>query len=618
MSTRAVVNCGGATFDSSPDADKVLELSQAGGDKNVQLEVTNVTGAIVNELTPLSRDLLDLAAYVYVADSSVSRGGPADLWGSRWKRSFSVALPVREAQSWSRPKVHASLKRALEYVTGDDFDFQFVPRGGDPDQAYLQFESWTPFEGADCASLFSGGADSLAAAARGVQHGQRPLLISHRSAAVLDRRQANLREHLRNAFPRWSFPHVSVWVHRTGTRPADFSQRSRSFLFLTLGAVVAAELKLPKLVVGENGIVSINLPKLEQSFGTRASRSTRPKFLHLFGEFLSSLSAPPVRIENPLVMKTKAEVLKVIHDAGAPELIQESVSCAHTMGRSALAPHCGQCSQCVDRRFASVAAELEEHDLAERYEADVFLEELKGEGLRQAESHVRAAYHYESLSAEQLVVQHPDALETLSYLDESPSRAAASLHDLHRRFAIQTLAALTQMATRHSEGLMRGHLPERCLLALAATGRFRRKLALEMAARIVDVLRRDLPIRFQSESPKSERVLQDATEAALKSADERLRREGPWVPYSVISTVPDFSSEETNRPLYVELKLVKDAASRRYAVKSIGEASTYYIDQGATALFVVFDCARHITDDTEFAERFVSKDPERIVVNVVR
>ncbi|MFC1791085.1 7-cyano-7-deazaguanine synthase [Gemmatimonadota bacterium] len=613
-----LVACGGATSSNPGEADKVLNLSQAGTDRNVQLEVTNVTGSIIKELSPISRDLLDLSAYVYVADTSVSRGGEADVWGAKWNRSFMIVLPVRDLATWKKPTVGGALKKALQYLTGDRFQFEFVQRGGDPDQTYLQFPSWKPFEGADCVSLFSGGADSLAAAVQGVRAGRRPLLVSHRSAAVLDSRQSNLRDQLRLHLPEWSFPHVSVWVHRTGARPADFSQRSRSFLFLSLASVIARELGLDSVVVGENGIVSMNLAKLEQSFGTRASRSTRPKSLQLFREFVSTLPGRPIAVENPLMMKTKAEVLSVISDAGVPQLIQESVSCAHTMGRPAIAPHCGECSQCVDRRFAAVAAGVEAYDLPERYGADVFLDDLKGEGLKQAESHVRAAYYFEATSAEMMVLDNPDLLEALPYLGSSSAKAATALYDLHQRFASQTLAALTEMTKRHSEELVRGDLPERCLLALAAARRFRKEVALDMGQRITRILLRDLPIRFQTEPPSSEQVLQDATEAALKSAEEALRREGPWVPYSVVHTVPDFSSELTNVPLFVELKLVKDAASRRYAVKSIGEASTYYPDQGTTALFIVYDTARHITDDEEFARPFVAKDPQRIAVRVIR
>jgi 7-cyano-7-deazaguanine synthase in queuosine biosynthesis len=600
------------------DFDRVVPLSHFGEDANVQLRVTNVSGQIVRELSPLSRDLLDIASFTYVADTSVSRGGTADVWGRKWARDFTLQVPVRLLGTWSDPGVRQRLERALAYLTGDRYSFRFSSHPGDADQTYLEFESWEPFEGADCISLFSGGADSLAAAVQAVKAGRRPLLVSHRSAAILDRRQANLREHLRRLLPEWTFPHISVWVHRQGSSPADYSQRSRAFLFLALAAVTARELGRQEVVVGENGVVSMNLPKLEQSFGTRATRSTRPKFLRMFQDLMETLDGVSLEITNPLLLKTKVEVLQIIRDAGVPELIQESVSCAHTMGRPIMVPHCGECSQCVDRRFAAVAAGLEVHDLPERYAVDVFLDELQGEGLSQAESHVRAAYRFETQTPEQFVMDHPDVIDALPYVGASTAEGARSLHDLHARFARQTLAALGSMLTRHSERLVRGTLPERCLLALAATRRFRRQLSLSMAERIAAVLASDLPIRFQSTLPERERELQDSAEAALKSADEALRREGPYVPYSVVHTVPDFSSEEANVPLFVELKLVKDASSRRYAVKSIGEASTYYLDQGATALFVVYDTARHIHDDDAFASGFVSKDPDRIVVKVLR
>ena len=40
-----------------------------------------------------------------------------------------------------------------------------------------------------------------------------------------------------------------------------------------------------------------------------------------------------------------------------------------------LHPHCGQCSQCIDRRFAILAAGQEHEDPAEAYKVDLFLGE---------------------------------------------------------------------------------------------------------------------------------------------------------------------------------------------------------------------------------------------------
>ena len=96
-------------------------------------------------------------------------------------------------------------------------------------------------------------------------------------------------------------------------------------------------------------------------------------------------------------------------------------------------------------------------------------------------------------------------------------------------------------------------------------------------------------------------------EAIFKSAEQRLEREGPAIAYSLVRTIPDFSMGETDKILYIEAKLVKNGDSKRYAIKSIAESSSYYVDQGAYVLFVVYDTNRYIADDIKFKEPFEKK-----------
>ena len=71
-------------------------------------------------------------------------------------------------------------------------------------------------------------------------------------------------------------------------------------------------------------------------------------------------------------------------------------------------PHCGIRSQCVDRRFGSLAAGLEEHDLVEKYGVDIFLDSLdEGDPRTQAESHIRFAIEIHSSSDDDLFGLRP-------------------------------------------------------------------------------------------------------------------------------------------------------------------------------------------------------------------
>src|SRR5882724_1862407 len=120
-------------------------------------------------------------------------------------------------------------------------------------------------------------------------------------------------------------------------------------------------------------------------------------------------------IHNTLLFKTKKEVLGIIAASGYPELLQETVSCAHTEGKTKQQPHCGVCSQCIDRRFATEAAGLVEHDLSSRYEIDIFEHAIeKPADQLQAESYVRFAQRLEGIStASEFLEAFPDLYDCL-------------------------------------------------------------------------------------------------------------------------------------------------------------------------------------------------------------
>jgi hypothetical protein len=197
-----------------------------------------------------------------------------------------------------------------------------------------------------------------------------------------------------------------MWLNSAGDkRTIEFSQRSRSFLFTSLGILAASLLEIDDVRLCDNGVVSINLPRSGQNYGTFLSRSTHPRFLTTVQEFMRQVvERPNLKIENTLIFKTKKETLEIIAASGHPELLQESVSCAHVEGKTRLQPHCGVCTQCIDRRFAALSAGLEAYDLLSRYEKDLFVDTLReGDEQTHAENYVRFALALES-------AQTPDQL----------------------------------------------------------------------------------------------------------------------------------------------------------------------------------------------------------------
>jgi hypothetical protein len=229
-----------------------------GTNVNVHLQINVFRTKFFRELRKRFDDLLRIATFIYTADTRISRGSERDVFSDQWSRHFHFVLPVWDLEFWQQSMIQEQLTDTLQFLTGDSYVFEFVQRSyGIPFQGILQFKELPdPLPQVDVVILFSGGADSLAAVLEARNEGRQPILVSHRSAPVLDRRQKTVVEELRKRFSDWVFPHISMWVNRRGgKRAVEFTQRSRAFLFTSLGVVGAALLDIDEVRLCDNGIV---------------------------------------------------------------------------------------------------------------------------------------------------------------------------------------------------------------------------------------------------------------------------------------------------------------------------------------------------------------------------
>jgi hypothetical protein len=73
---------------------------------------------------PIHHDLLVVSAAVEYADRSMARRI------NRWARDFDITVPVVEVATWQRRDVQDCLRAALQHLTGDEWQFTFVPWQG--------------------------------------------------------------------------------------------------------------------------------------------------------------------------------------------------------------------------------------------------------------------------------------------------------------------------------------------------------------------------------------------------------------------------------------------------------------------------------------------------------
>lgn len=448
-----------------------LYLRLEGPAANVRLEFDDLQDRFWRVIPPRWVDLLHIACYVFAADQAMSRGSSAaveDL-GRSWRRSFRFRIPVHDIAFWRRSCVTELLTQALSFLSEDRYAFDFRPRDGRVvTQKRIDFPS-------DCFGgrieeviLFSGGLDSLAGAAQEVQGDRKNvILVNHRSTPKLVSRHERLLHEFRVGVTGPPPVHLAVRVNEEVSINQEFTQRTRSFLFTTLGAIVARMVRLDRLRLYENGVISINLPLAENVLGSRASRTTHPRSLRLLGELLGEVAETPFRLENPFIWCTKAEIVGSLARHSVASLIGSTVSCGRTMARSNAHPHCGVCSQCIDRRLAVLATRLEAYDPEDGYAVALFV----GERDRAAEQVTLAAYvetcrQIAAMSAPDFFRKYGEIGRALNEFDLPAERAAEAIFDLHRRHATQVRSTLERGVELHAGRFLDRDLPDTCLIRL--------------------------------------------------------------------------------------------------------------------------------------------------------
>jgi hypothetical protein len=412
---------------------KIHRLDVSGSAPNVQLRISDIRRALVTNVPDVLTDLLEVAAYIYCADGAVRRGGvKMGQLGKDWRRRFRFIIPVRQPNLWSSTLVSSLLIDTLSFLSDDFYSFEFEQLREPPEfQRYLDLDGPEPrgFR-ADEVVLFSGGLDSLAGAVSELvgDTRRRIALVSHGSAPKIESHQSNLVEAIGARFSNNRIFHVPVWVYKHETIGKEFTQRSRSFLYAALGFVVARIFGLPHLRFFENGVVSLNLPIVPHELGARASRTTHPQVISGFTKLFSALAGTSFTVENPFLWKTKSEIVKLMAHHGCAELISITVSCTRVREMTVAQTHCGVCSQCLDRRFAVLAAGLGNYDPGALYRLDPLIGDVPGGDSRTlAEAYVRSASEIECMNDLAFFGRFGEAGRAVRFLSDSANEAGRKI-----------------------------------------------------------------------------------------------------------------------------------------------------------------------------------------------
>ena len=336
----------------------MMDLRPTAG--NITLDFLLDGQAFALPMVPVVRDLVDLAAMVYVADELLLRNDAVD----HWSRIFDAVIPVRSPAAWRRAT--PQLAEALHLLSGDTFQFEWVLTKTVP--KLRNHRAQLP-EGFDTVCLFSGGADSLVGAFELLEAGRSVLLVGHQAEGITSSTQDRVFEFFKKRFgDRVSF--VQARVGRSPRSSPEFNlgtkvevtHRPRSFLFLALAVALASAVDVNEIVIPENGLIAINPPLNISRVGTLSTRTAHPRFIAGFSALVARAGIFDGRIHNPFMYLSKTDVVRRAPRA-LRSMFRKTLSCSH-LGRNRWVKfsgyHCGYCVPCLHRRVALSAIGLDD------------------------------------------------------------------------------------------------------------------------------------------------------------------------------------------------------------------------------------------------------------------
>lgn len=573
---------------------------------NVKIGLPHLVNNVACHFPDRIKDLLEIAGLVYAADRNIGRGNNSSLEYHSWARNFHFIIKVRDFDFWQNPAINKQLSEALCFMSGDNtYEFTFQNGGQDSGQTSLFDAEGIALEKKEntCIALFSGGMDSLAGALSILEEtDQNLILVSHRSnnpgvSSYQDRVFKLLREDYPNRIQYFPF-----YCNLAGERAVEETQRTRVFLYTAIAFSLMSLASKREIHVFENGITSLNFSKRQDLMNARASRTTYPKTLGLLKNFYCSIVGNDVEIKHPFLYQTKTDIFSKVKGYKKETYIDNTVSCTKTFIKfknNSKATHCGGCSQCVDRRFAAFASELEEYDAP--YNID-----LSKDSIEDAESRTHVIDYLRLCSAFSETAEFNFGFEFFGELDEiipfidggNNTAKILSVFQLIQRHAGQVKKGLAWI--RELEDTLKPKVPNSLFDFIDNREHLREPVEI-LVDKICEMLSRGIPIACERQKPDNENALNDLINALLGKEREGYEREFPVIRFSIARTIPDHSFSEHD--LLIEAKYLRGKLSKAEFTNQIAADLTKY-PADKFRLFVVYDPEGKIADVEGFKGDF--------------
>lgn len=462
--------CNEAAAGHAGSSTGVTKLRTVGSGKNVRLQLDEVGRQLNRDIAPALIDLVEIASLVYIADQVQDRGADeVENMGASWRRRMRFEIPVRVPSLWRSAEVSDALIELLSFLSEDEYDFCFTPYKHPPAlDTYLNFGKGAVEKPPESVVLFSGGLDSLGGVLEEVVRDKKSaLLITHESTTKLRGRHRTLRSMIVNATSGPAPQFITVRVNKKNQTEREYTQRARSFLYAALAVAAARMADLNAIRFFENGVVSLNLPMSPQVVGSRATRTTHPRVLACMNRLFSSITGSAFTVDNGFLWKTKADVVGDIVKGGHGSMIEWSTSCTHTWTYRKDKPHCGVCSQCIDRRFAVLASNAGQFEPADKYRHQLLTEARdEGESRIMLASYLETTQQVADMDITAFYNRYGEAARAFPHLGLPPDDAAKRIFELYKRHARQVTSVIDAEGQSHMAEIRKRSLPPTCALRL--------------------------------------------------------------------------------------------------------------------------------------------------------
>jgi 7-cyano-7-deazaguanine synthase in queuosine biosynthesis len=336
--------------------DKVLVVpfNIPGHPDSFQTNIYDIFAQYGLSLSQIAHDLLNAVIAAYTADVRIAREDTFD----GWTRSLILHLAVTEPDVWKQ--AIGDLEKALSFLTGDywqvvirEIPLSYKPQQGREPKKVQSLNAQT-------VCLFSGGLDSFIGAVDQVEQENRIALVGHHSAGggATSKSQGDTLKALHESYDKSLSPFLQVWLTppKGESRASEISTRGRSMLFIGLGVVFASAMDADKLIIPENGLISLNVPLTNSRLGSFSTRTTHPYFISLIRNLISTIGMT-IDIELPYRFYTKGEMIgKSFNREMIQKNVDATISCSHPgasrFTKNSPNMHCGYCYPCLIRRAA--------------------------------------------------------------------------------------------------------------------------------------------------------------------------------------------------------------------------------------------------------------------------